>query len=447
MGLYFKKILIANRGDVAVRIAKTCDKLGVDYVFAVSEIDAKAPYVKGRQSICIGPSHPSDSYLASERLIQAAIQTGCSAIHPGWGFLSENPVFSMLAHQHGLTFIGPCAHIIHLMGQKTPAKKIMQKYGLDLIPGSEGAIPDVKQAEKITSNIGFPVLFKAVRGGGGRGMRIARSLDEVAHAYETAKREAITTFGNDEIYVEKLIESGRHIEIQILADNYGNVVHVGERDCTIQRNHQKLVEESPALVLSQQERERVLPIAVEAVKKLGYQGVGTLEFLLDGDRLRFLEMNTRLQVEHGVSEVRSGIDLVEQQLRVAAGQKLSIRQEDIVLRGHAIECRINAEDPNDGFKPSPGKLLKWSVPSIPGLRVDTHVQRDYVVPHNYDSLIAKIIVMSDSREQAINQMLEVLGNIEVEGVATTIPLHQAVLGSESFRKFEYDNRSIPGWNM
>ncbi|MEM7606995.1 MAG: biotin carboxylase N-terminal domain-containing protein, partial [Myxococcota bacterium] len=380
-----------------------------------------------------------------ERIVEAARQRRCTAVHPGWGFLSENPRFAALCESHGLTFLGPPAHVMALMGKKTPAKKAMAAAGLTLISGSDGVLDDAADARRVADEVGYPVLLKAESGGGGRGMRIAQSSAEVESAFNEARAEAIAAFGDDRVYLEKLVTGGRHVEIQILADRYGNVVHVGERDCTVQRNHQKLIEESPAPTLDPDERARTLATACDAARAIGYVGAGTMEFLLDDGVLRFMEMNTRLQVEHCVSEVRSGIDLVEQQLRVGAGQPLSIAQDDIALRGHAIECRINAEDPSAGFAPTPGTVRVWQPPASEGIRVDTHIREGSVVSPHYDSLLCKVIAYAETRDEACERMDRALGDMKVEGVKTTIAMHRAILRSDAFRSGAYDNGFIPGW--
>jgi acetyl-CoA carboxylase biotin carboxylase subunit len=444
----FRRVFVANRGEVAARIARTCDELGITPVFGVSEADRGAPWTRGREEVVLGAARSSESYLKVEQVVQAAVQSRCTAIHPGWGFLAENPLFAALAEQHGVTFIGPSAAVMGLMGQKIPAKRAMIAAGLRVIPGSEGGLRDADHAREVASEVGYPILLKAERGGGGRGMRIARAESELEQAFMEASAESLACFGDGRLYLEKLIEGGRHIEIQLMADRYGNVVHVGERDCTIQRNHQKLIEESPSTALDAEERSRTLDAAVRATKSIGYVGAGTMEFLLDANGvLRFMEMNTRLQVEHCVSEERSGLDLVREQIRVAAGWPLSVTQQDIVLRGHAIECRINAEDPTQGFRPSPGVISSWATPSLEGVRVDTHVESGYEVPPHYDSLICKLIAYGSDREQARERMLAALGSLVCEGVDTTVPMHQAILSSASFVASEYDTRAIPGWEV
>jgi acetyl-CoA carboxylase biotin carboxylase subunit len=442
----FHRIFVANRGEVAARIARTCDRLGITPVFAVSEADRDAPYTQDREVVVLGPGRASESYLSLTRVVQAAVQARCTALHPGWGFLAENPTLAALCETHGVTFIGPPAHVMHLMGKKTPAKQAMGQAGLRLIPGSEGVLSGAEEAQAVAAQVGFPVLLKAESGGGGRGMRIARGPDEVVRAFEEATAEATAAFGDPRVYMERLLERGRHVEIQIMADRYGNAVHIGERDCTVQRNHQKLIEESPAPVLDPEERARTLAAAVKAAADIGYVGAGTMEFLQDGEgKLRFMEMNTRLQVEHCVSEVRSGLDLVEHQIRVAAGHRLGFTQADVPLAGHAIECRINAEDPAAGFKPAPGQITRWQVPEGEGIRVDTHVAEGYRVPPHYDSLICKVIAHGPDRNAACERMIGALEGLVCEGVPTTVPMHLAILRSQDFRENRYDTGHIPGW--
>lgn len=438
--------MIANRGEVAVRIARACDALAITPVFAASEADRDAAHLREREVVCLGPGRASESYLNMQAVVQAARQARCTAIHPGWGFLAENPTFAALCEAHGISFIGPPPAVMRLMGKKTPARQAMAAAGLTLIPGSDGVLENVEQARKVADTVGYPVLLKAESGGGGRGMRVARSPDEIAAAYHDAQAESRAAFADDRLYLERLIEGGRHIEIQILADRYGNVVHLGERDCSIQRNHQKLIEESPSAVLSADERARTLDAAASACTSIGYVGAGTMEFLLDADGvLRFMEMNTRLQVEHCVSEERTGIDLVAEQIRVAAGQRLRLTQDEIAFTGHAIECRINAEDPSANFKPAPGVIQEWVAPSGPGVRVDTHVHPGYEIPPHYDSLICKVITSGDTREQAVARMIEALEGLTCVGVPTTIAMHLAILRSPAFVTHAYDTRSIPGW--
>ncbi len=478
----FHRILIANRGEVAVRVARGCDALGITPVFAASEADRDAAYLQGREVVVLGPGRAALSYLDPMRVVQAAVQTRCSALHPGWGFLSENPLLATLCAQHGVTFIGPPPHVTALMSSKTKAKAAMRAAGLAVIPGSDGVLADAADARRVAAEVGFPVLFKAENGGGGRGMRVARSAAEVDTAYAEAQAEARAAFGGDRVYLEKLIEGGRHVEIQIFGDKYGHAVHLGERDCTVQRNHQKLVEESPSPALSPEQRAAACEAAARAAAKIGYVGAGTMEMLLDrgdapagsgaagrrgsidrgdapagsgaagrrgsidpGGTLRFMEMNCRLQVEHTVSEARSGKDLVQAQIAVAAGRPLPWTQAELVLAGHALECRINAEDPAAGFAPAPGTITAWTPPTGDGVRVDTHVTAGYVVPPFYDSLIAKVITYADTRAAAIAKMIAALEAFGVAGVPTTIPMHLAILRSPAFQTGAYDTRAIPGW--
>ena len=443
----FRRVFVANRGEVAARVRRTCERLGITTVFGVSEADRDAPWCRGHEQVVLGPPRASSSYLDIERVVNAARESRCSALHPGWGFLSENPRFASLCEAHGVTFIGPPAHVMHLMGRKTPAKRAMARAGLTLIPGSEGPLDGADDARGVADKVGYPVLLKAESGGGGRGMRIARSAADVATAFEEATAEARAAFGDERVYLEKLISGGRHIEVQLLADRYGQVVHFGERDCTVQRNHQKLIEESPATTVAPEELARTLEAACRATAEIGYTGAGTMEFLLDeSGTLRFMEMNTRLQVEHTVSEMRSGVDLVEQQLRVAAGHRLSFTQAELCLSGHAIEFRINAEDPESGFSPTPGLIERWEPPASTGdVRVDTHVEAGYVVPPFYDSLLCKLIVHAETRAEAIARAVAALEAFTCEGPATTIPMHLAILRSEAFRSGQYSTRAIPGW--
>ena len=442
----FRRLFIANRGEVAARIARTCDALGITPVFGVSEADRDAPYLRDRESVVLGPSRSSESYLARERIVQAAIQTQCSALHPGWGFVAEDPLFASLCEAHGVTFIGPPAAVMQELGRKTPAKAAMARAGLKLIPGSDGVLRDIDHAAELIESVGLPVLLKAESGGGGRGMRVVRNRSELKEAFDSAQAEARAAFADHRLYLEKLIEGGRHIEIQLLADKYGHVVHLGERDCSVQRKHQKLIEESPALVLGDAERARTVDAAVRAARAIGYVGAGTMEFLLDEDgELRFMEMNARLQVEHPVSEMRTGIDLVEAQIRIAAGEPLWLSQDDIKLRGHAIECRINAEDPSNGFAPSPGVIEHWEATEVEGIRIDTHVEGGYEVPPHYDSLVCKVIAWGPDRNAARDRLVETLQNIRCDGISTTIPMHLSVLASKAFRDNRYDTRAVPGW--
>lgn len=441
----FHRVFIANRGEVAVRVARTLDRLGITPVFGVSEADQAATYVRDRETVLLGPARASESYLQLERVVQAAVQSECTALHPGWGFLAESAALASLCSAYGVTFIGPSAEVIHLMGKKIPAKQAMKRAGLAVIPGSEGRLQDLEEARRIADAVGYPVILKAESGGGGRGMRIAQSPSELQAAFEEAKAEAKAAFNDDSLYLEKLIEGGRHIEVQLLADRYKKALHLGERDCSIQRKHQKLIEESPSPVLDPAEAATLVK-AAKAAEAIGYVGAGTMEFLQDAEgKLRFMEMNTRLQVEHTVSEERSGVDLVEQQLRVAAGQRLALRQDDLKLSGHVIECRINAEDPSQDFRPFPGRITRWDLPTGDGIRVDTHVVEGYEVPPFYDSLLCKIIAKGQNRKDAVDKMQAALLAFQCEGVPTTKPMHQAVLASAAFQDNRYDTRQLPGW--
>ena len=444
----FKRLFIANRGEVAQRIARACRDLAIEPVFGVSKADGDASYVQGYETVCLGGARAQDSYLDLERIVQAAKQTRCSALHPGWGFLAENAAFASLCETHGIRFIGPPAQVIALMGSKTAAKQSMHAAGLETIPGSHGTTTSYQQAKHIADTIGYPILIKAESGGGGRGMRMVEDASSLEEAFTTAQAEARAAFGDPTVYIEKLLLGARHIEVQIMADRQGNVVHLGERDCTIQRNHQKLVEESPSPVLSSPTREQLWSHAVRAAVHVGYVGAGTVEFLVDSQsRAWFMEMNTRLQVEHPVTEMRSGLDLVTWQIRIAAGHPLGITQEQIALRGHAIECRINAEDPSNQFQAKSGTIHQWSVsvPTDGSIRVDTHVTTGYTVPPYYDSLLCKVIAYADTREHARNKLIDALEGLVCEGVPTTKPLHLAVLRSKAFQDNHYDTRFIPGW--
>ena len=441
----FHRLLVANRGEVAVRVARACDTLGITPVFAVSDADRTAPYTRDRETVLLGPARAAQSYLDVERVVQAAVQSHCTALHPGWGFLSENPLLATLCAQHGVTFIGPPPHVTTLMGSKTRAKAAMRAAGMQVIPGSDGVLRDVEHAKAVAAEVGFPVLFKAENGGGGRGMRIARAAGEVEHAYSEAQAEARAAFGGDRVFLERLVEDGKHVEIQVFADRYGNAVHLGERDCTVQRNHQKLIEESPSPAISADLRAQTCAAAARAAAAVGYVGAGTMELLYDNGVLRFMEMNCRLQVEHTVSEERTGKDLVIAQIQIAAGQRLAWKQEDIPLTGHVIECRINAEDPSASFQPAPGRIDAWHPPSGEGIRVDTHVEAGYVVPPFYDSLLAKVIVRGKDRSDAIARMIAALRAFQGTGVPTTIPMHIAILESAAFASGNYDTRAIPGW--
>ncbi|MBL8172763.1 MAG: acetyl-CoA carboxylase biotin carboxylase subunit [Acidobacteria bacterium] len=430
----FKKILIANRGEIACRIIWACQELGIKTVAVHSEADRDALHVRfANEAVCIGPAPSAQSYLNIPQIISAAEITNVDAIHPGYGFLSENKHFAEVCKECNITFIGPRPEVIHSMGDKAEAKRTMRAAGVPVTPGSEGLIDDEEAAIREAERIGYPVLIKATAGGGGRGMRVAYNRAELVNAYNTARSEAEVAFKNSGVYLEKYIANPRHIEIQVLADNYGNVIHLGERECSIQRRHQKLIEESPSPAVSYELRQEMGRIAVEACQKIGYNNAGTIEFLLDeDDQFYFMEMNTRIQVEHPVTEMVTVSDLVAAQIRIAAGEPLNYKQEDVMFVGHAIECRINAEDPQT-FRPSPGRITTLNLPTGPGVRVDTASYDGYFVPPHYDSLIAKVIVHSRTRDRAIARMRRALEAMVVEGIKTTIPLHLKILNDPDFK--------------
>jgi acetyl-CoA carboxylase biotin carboxylase subunit len=429
----FEKILIANRGEIALRIQRACREMGIKTVVVYSEADREAKYVKlADESVCIGPAQSSLSYLNMPAIISAAEVTDAEAIHPGYGFLSENADFAERVEKSGFIFIGPRPDSIRLMGDKVSAKQAMIKAGVPCVPGSEGALPDdSKEIIRIARKIGYPVIIKAAGGGGGRGMRVVHTEAALLNAVTMTKTEAGAAFGNPEVYMEKYLENPRHVEIQILADEFKNAVWLGERDCSMQRRHQKVIEEAPAPGIPRKIVERIGDRCAEACRKMGYRGAGTFEFLYENGEFYFIEMNTRVQVEHPVTEMITGVDIVQEQIRVAAGEKLRFRQRDIELRGHAIECRINAEDPFK-FTPSPGKIVSWHPPGGPGIRVDSHVYAGYYVPPNYDSMVGKVIAYGPTREQAIRRMQIALSEMAVEGIQTNIPLHRELLVDARF---------------
>ncbi len=424
----FEKVLIANRGEIALRIQRACRELGIKTVVVHSEADTDAKYVKlADESVCIGPAPSRQSYLNVPAIIAAAEVTDAEAIHPGYGFLSENADFAERVEQSGFKFIGPTASVIRMMGDKVAAKRGMIAAGVPCVPGSEGALPeDPKEIIRIARGVGYPVIIKAAGGGGGRGMRVVHTEAALINAVNTTRAEAAAAFNNPEVYMEKFLENPRHIEIQILADHFGNVVHLGERDCSMQRRHQKILEEAPAPKLPAKLRDKIGDRCADACRKIGYRGAGTIEFLFENNEFYFIEMNTRVQVEHPVTELITGIDIVQEQIRVASGQRLGFKQKDVVFKGHALECRINAEDPYK-FTPSPGKILTWHPPGGPGVRVDSHSYSGYVVPSHYDSMIAKIIVYGDTRDQAIARMQIALSEMVVEGILTNVPLHRELM--------------------
>ncbi|MDX9886031.1 acetyl-CoA carboxylase biotin carboxylase subunit [Thauera sp.] len=424
----FEKILIANRGEIALRILRACRELGIKTVAVHSTADTEAKYVRlADESVCIGPPPSAQSYLNVPAIISAAEVTDAEAIHPGYGFLSENADFAERVEQSGFVFIGPRSDTIRLMGDKVSAKDAMKAAGVPCVPGSEGALPeDPKEIVKIARAVGYPVIIKAAGGGGGRGMRVVHTEAALLNAVTTTRAEAQAAFSNPVVYMEKFLENPRHVEIQVLADQHGNAVYLGERDCSMQRRHQKVIEEAPAPGIDRKAIAKVGERCAEACRKIGYRGAGTFEFLFENGEFYFIEMNTRLQVEHPVTEFITGVDLVQAQIRVAAGEKLWFRQRDIEFRGHAIECRINAEDPFK-FTPSPGRITNWHTPGGPGIRVDSHVYNGYTVPPHYDSMIGKLIAYGDTREQAIRRMRIALSEMMVEGIKTNIPLHQTLM--------------------
>jgi acetyl-CoA carboxylase, biotin carboxylase subunit len=429
----FQKILIANRGEIALRIQRACRELGIKTVAVHSEADAEAKYVKlADESVCIGPPSAALSYLNIPAIISAAEVTDAEAIHPGYGFLAENADFAERVEKSGFVFIGPKAETIRLMGDKVTAKAAMKKAGIPCVPGSEGALPDVPQeVVKIARAIGYPMIIKAAGGGGGRGMRVVHTEAALLNAVVMTRAEAQAAFGNPTVYIEKFLENPRHIEIQVLADRFRNAIYLGDRDCSMQRRHQKVLEEAPAPQLPTRGRIRVGERCADACRKIGYEGAGTFEFLYENDEYYFIEMNTRLQVEHPVTEMITGIDIVQTQIRIAAGERMPIKQRDVELKGHAIECRINAEDPYN-FTPSPGRITSWHMPGGPGIRIDSHIYNNYSVPPNYDSLIGKLIAYGDTREQAIARMSIALSEAVVEGILTNLPLHVDLMQDAAF---------------
>jgi acetyl-CoA carboxylase, biotin carboxylase subunit len=431
----FSKILIANRGEIALRILRTCQELGIATVAVHSTVDQSALHVQlADEAVCIGEAPSGKSYLNIPNIISAALTRNATAIHPGYGFLSENAKFAEICADHQIHFIGPSPESMRLMGDKSTAKRTMQEAGVPTVPGSDGLVADEAMAAELSRKIGFPLMIKATAGGGGRGMRFVHDPNDLGKLFMAAQGEAEAAFGNGGVYLEKFIEKPRHIEFQVLADTYGNVVHLGERDCSIQRRHQKLLEEAPSAVLTPELRQKMGDAAVRAAASIGYVGVGTVEFLLDGSGdFYFMEMNTRIQVEHPVTEMITGLDLIAEQLRVAQGEKLSFTQKDVQLRGHSIECRINAEDPEHNFRPNPGRISAYLPPGGPGVRIDSHVYTDYEIPPYYDSLIGKLIVWGPDRPTAIARMQRALQECAITGVATTIGFHQKILANPQFR--------------
>lgn len=440
----FQKILVANRGEIALRVMRACHELGISTVAVYSEADQDALHVRyADEAVCIGGASTVKSYLNIPNLISAAMITGVDAIHPGYGFLAENAYFAEICETHGLKFIGPSAAAIATMGDKAQAKLAMAKAGIPVVPGSDGPVTDDKQAVKLAEEIGYPVIVKASAGGGGKGMRIAHNAEDLVKSLRMAKNEAEAAFGNAEVYLEKYIEEPRHIEFQIICDEHGNGVSLGERDCSLQRRHQKVLEEAPAPGISSEIRRDMGQKVVNAVLDLGYTNAGTIEFLLDKHgNFYFIEMNTRIQVEHPITEMVYGVDLVKEQIRVASGERLSLKQEDLVPNGHAIECRVNAEDPEHDFRPSPGQVINYLAPGGIGVRVDSAVYPGYKIPPYYDSMVAKIIVWAPDREEAIKRMQRALDETVIDGVKTTIPFHRKILDNAFFRKGEVDTNFL-----
>ena len=441
----FKKVLIANRGEIALRIHRACKEMGIDTVAIHSEADKDAMHVRlADESVCIGPNSATDSYLNIPAIISACEITDADAVHPGYGFLSENARFAEIVEAHNMAFIGPTADHIRIMGDKITAKQTVMEAGIPVIPGSDCSVTTYEDAKKVAKDVGFPLLVKAAAGGGGRGMRLAATPDKLEEALAAAQQEAIAAFGNGEVYLERYLTGPRHIEIQVLADQHGNVVHLGERDCSLQRRNQKILEEAPSPTLKPKERAEIGKIVADAIRKIGYRGAGTIEFLYENGEFFFIEMNTRLQVEHPVTEEITGIDLVREQIRVAAGLKLNYAQKDITFKGHSIECRINAENPKT-FAPSPGKVTDFHAPGGMNTRLDSALYAGYSIPPYYDSLIGKLIVWGHTREGAILRLRRALGEMVIEGVQTTMPLHQALLDNEDFQSGDYNIHWLEKW--
>ncbi len=435
-----RKVLIANRGEIAVRIIRACREMGIGTVAVCSDIDKDALHAQlADETVCIGPMPAKDSYLRMDRILSATLATGADAIHPGFGFLSENSKFADLCRKCNITFIGPSPEVIDRMGNKSEARKTMMEAGVPVVPGTKEAVYTAKDGKKIADEMGYPVMIKASAGGGGKGMRIVRSESEFLQHFETAGQEARNSFGDDTMYIEKYIPAARHIEFQILADNYGNVVHLGERDCSIQRRHQKMIEEAPSSAIDRKLRKVMGNMAVKAARAAGYSNAGTIEFILDEENhFYFIEMNTRIQVEHGVTEMVTGIDLIREQIKIAGGEKLSFTQEDIKIRGHSIECRINAENPGKNFMPSPGLITSLHMPGGNGVRIDSALYAGYRIPTAYDSLIVKLMVHDANRELAIQKMRGVLGELVIEGIDTNIDFQYQIINHEDYIKGKTD---------
>ncbi len=441
----FNKILIANRGEIAVRIIRACREMGIKTVAIYSEADRDSLHTMlADEAICIGPAASSQSYLIMERILTATVAMKADAIHPGFGFLSENARFAELCEKCNITFIGPSADIINKMGNKSEARKTMMEAGVPVVPGGKEPVYTVEEAKAMAQEVGYPVMIKASSGGGGKGMRISYSDEDFEANFQNAQMESVKGFSDDTMYIEKYIEKPRHIEFQIMADKHGHVVHLGERDCSIQRRHQKVLEESPSAVISEELRQRMGETAVRAAKAVGYENAGTIEFLLDKHKnFYFMEMNTRIQVEHPVTEMVTGMDLIKEQIRVAAGEPLSVGQKDVEIRGHAIECRINAENPSKNFMPCPGLITNVHVPGGNGVRVDSHIYNNYKVPANYDSMLLKLIVHGKDRQDAIRKMRSALGELVIEGIETNLDFQFEILSHEAYQEGDTDTHFIP----
>ena len=444
----FEKVLIANRGEIAVRILRACKDLGIQTVAVYSIADKEAMHVKmADESVCIGPSQSKESYLNIPSIIAACEISGADAVHPGYGFLSENSSFVEKLNAHNISFIGPSSNHIKTMGDKILAKKTAEEYGIPVIPGSDGEVKDLEEATQTGEKIGYPIIIKASAGGGGRGMVVVHNADDLEASIKKAKTEADKSFDNDTIYIEKYLQNPKHIEIQIIGDNFGNMIHLGERDCSMQRRNQKLLEETPSKVIDNKTRNYIGELTVNALTKIGYSGVGTVEYLYEDNKFYFMEMNTRLQVEHPVTEEITNFDLVKEQILVAANQKLLKKQSEIKFFGHSIECRINAEDPFKNFMPSPGKITNLHLPGGHGVRLDTHVYSGYVIPPNYDSMIAKLIVTAQNRDEAIQKMKRALDEFVIEGIKTTIPFHRQLMDDPNYIAGNYTTKFMEDFEI
>ena len=439
-----KKVLIANRGEIAVRIIRACREMGIRTVAIYSEADKDALHVKlADQAICIGPAPSNKSYLNIKAILEAACLTGADSIHPGFGFLSENANFAKICEEMGIKFIGPNYKLIELLGNKSKAKETMKKAGVPVVPGSEGLIKSKKEAVEIAEKIKYPVILKASAGGGGKGIRIAHNKEELEKAYSLVKQEAKISFNDDSIYIEKFVENPRHVEIQVLADEHGNGIHLGERDCSVQRRNQKIIEETPASIINDETRKKMGEVAVKAVKEIGYTNAGTIEFLVDKNKeFYFMEMNTRVQVEHPVTEMVTGIDIIKEQIKIASGEKLEIKQKDVKVNGHSMEARINAENPDKNFMPCPGTIIGLHIPGGNGIRVDTAIYSGYTIPPTYDSMIAKVIVHGKTREESIAKLKSAIAELVVDGITTNADFILKILDNENFKKNNYDTSFI-----